>query len=114
MSACESQIDNSGRKSLARIFNLGFRRGANDRALQGLSYGYTAGQPLRESPAPPPAPPDLKLVEQKFWETGYATGWQIGASDRELAEVEIPGACGMISGLGEEILELMGFFRTAA
>jgi hypothetical protein len=38
-------------------------------------------------------------------------GFQIGASDAELVGVEIPGACGMISGLGEEILEIMGLFR---
>jgi len=45
------------------------------------------------------------------WDSGYAMGYQIGASDAELATVEIPGACGMISGLGEEILGLMGLFK---
>jgi hypothetical protein len=35
----------------------------------------------------------------------------MGASDAELASVEIPGAVGMISGLGPEILEIMGLFK---
>jgi hypothetical protein len=108
MSACDEQTD---RTRLTDLFNLGFRRGANDCASVGLSHGIEPGQPMRPAPPPPPAPTDLKKLEQAAWERGYAMGYKIGASDAELASVEVPGACGMISGLGQEILEAMGLFR---
>jgi hypothetical protein len=50
-------------------------------------------------------------MERKAWENGYTMGYRMGASDAELASVEIPGAVGMISGLGPEILEIMGLFK---
>ena len=41
-------------------------------------------------------------------------GYKVGASDAELASVDIPGACGMISGFSEEFLEIFGFFNGTA
>jgi len=108
MSAKQPQAD---RSRYIHVFNLGFRRGANDRAAVGLAYEYQPGQPRRTAPETPPTPKEC-ILERAAWKEGYATGYEIGASDSELASVEVPGACGMISGLGEEILELMGLFRS--
>src|SRR5207248_8927679 len=108
MSACHGQIDNS---KLTNLFNLGFRRGANDRFAIGLNSCCEASPPLNQPPLAPPPPSECNRAESKIWKDGYAMGFQIGASDAELARVEIPGACGMISGLGEEILEMIGLLR---
>jgi hypothetical protein len=38
-------------------------------------------------------------------------GYQVGASDTQLASVDVPGAHGMVSGFGEPFLEMFGFFK---
>ena len=40
-----------------------------------------------------------------------ATGYQIGASDTELASVDVPGAHGMVSEMNEQMLEIFGAFK---
>ena len=45
------------------------------------------------------------------WTIGYATGYQIGASDPELASVDVPGAHGMLSEMSEQMLEKVGAFK---
>lgn len=94
------------RARLTCVFNLGFRRGANDRDTAGL----TPSSELR--PAVPPAPGECAQGnEQRAWTEGYETGYRLGASDAQLASVDVPGAHGMISGFGEEFLEMFGFFQ---
>src|SRR5712664_1493453 len=94
------------RARLIQVFNLGFRRGANDRVAAGIAPSAD----LR--PSVPALPPDCNGVSEHFaWREGYETGYQLGASDGQLASVDVPGAHGMISGSGEEFLELFGFFR---
>ncbi len=91
------------------VFNRAFRRGANERAGLGLQR---AGDLKPPGSIPEPATP-LKGIELVAWEKGFTVGFQIGASDAELASVEVPGACGMISGFDQEFLEQFGFFATA-
>ena len=93
---------------LTELFNLGFRRGANDRAALGLSLGQPAEFPGR---MPSSGSACLSPMERQAWEAGYRRGYRVGASDTELASVEVPGAHGMISGFSEEFLNLIGFFR---
>jgi hypothetical protein len=93
---------------LTQLFNQGFRRGANDRACLGL--------PLSRATQPPSDIPDcpqrhVEMAEQIAWTLGYATGYQIGASDTELASADLPGADGMISEMSEEMLEKIGAFK---
>ena len=93
---------------LTEIFNRGFRRGANDRATKGL--------PLSRETQPPTDIPDCPQAHddasgQIAWTVGYATGYQIGASDAELASVDVPGAHGMVSEMSEEMLEMVGAFE---
>src|SRR5215469_15507063 len=88
------------------IFNRGFRRGANERASFGLNPSEKL-QPPRTIPQPSVP---LKGYEQVAWEQGFATGFQCGASDADLAGVEIPGAHGLITGFSQEFLEQCGFF----
>lgn len=38
-------------------------------------------------------------------------GYQVGASDAELASVDVPGAHGMVSGMSEQMLEMFGAFK---
>ena len=38
-------------------------------------------------------------------------GYQVGASDAELASVDVPGPHGMISCLNEQMLEMFGAFK---
>jgi hypothetical protein len=38
-------------------------------------------------------------------------GYQVGASDVELASVDVPGAHGMVSGMSEQMLEMFGAFK---
>ena len=92
---------------LTEIFNLGFRRGANDRAAAGI-------KPTKETsipPAPPPPPEHDNDCDRKAWAEGHRTGYKIGASDAELASVDIPGAHGMISGFDEKFMEQFGLFK---
>jgi hypothetical protein len=109
MSAYDGKLD---KNRITELFNLGFRRGANDRAGMGVTYAHKPGEPVRQAPEPPAPPPDLSTTERKAWESGYGMGYQLGASDADLASVEVPGACGMISGLGPDILDMMGLFKT--
>jgi hypothetical protein len=92
---------------LTQVFNRGFRRAANERAAAGL----TPSADLR-TPAVPSAPEDCgSRMEQLAWAEGYEMGYQVGASDAELAGVEVPGAHGMVSGFEEGFLEMTGFFK---
>ena len=95
------------RARLTHVYNLAFRRGANDRAAAGL----TPATELR--PSTVPLPPDHCRVgtEPRAWTEGYEMGYRVGASDAQLASVEIPGAHGMVAGFGEEFLEMFGFFK---
>ena len=90
------------------VFNRGFRRGANERASFGLQPSPELNPPLT---VPKPTTP-LKGFEGDAWQKGFEMGFRIGASDLDLASVDIPGAHGMISGFSEQILEQFGFFTT--
>ncbi len=93
--------------TLTQIFNRGFRFGANARARAGLPLSGETAPPLQT----PTAPAECRLAsEQKAWSVGYSMGYKMGASDAELASVAEPGAHGMISGLGEQMLEIFGVF----
>lgn len=94
------------RSRYTEIFNRAFRRGANERA----AFGLKASQEL-EAPQmiPQPSVP-LNGYERVAWEQGFVTGFKVGASDAELASVDVPGAHGMISGFSQEFLEQFGFF----
>jgi hypothetical protein len=63
------------------IFNLGFRRGANDRDATGLPYGKHTPQPTT---APMPPTECSSDDDRKSWTDGYKMGYVIGASDRDL------------------------------
>lgn len=98
------------RAQLTTVFNLGFRRGANDRAAAGLVISRT------ETPPPPakiPAPPvECALpIDQQAWREGYSMGYTMGSSDAELASVTDPSSQGMVAELEEEMLELFGVFK---
>lgn len=93
---------------LTTIFNRGFRLGANDRANQGLPLSRTT-QPPGNIPDYPASCSDTS--EQIAWSVGYATGYQVGASDTELAAVDVPGAHGMVSEMSEQMLEKIGAFE---
>jgi hypothetical protein len=96
------------KRRLTEVFNRGFRCGANDRASQGLPLSK-ATQPPGNIPDCPVGPGDVS--GQIAWTVGYATGYQIGASDTELASVDVPGAHGMVAGMSEQMLELVGAFK---
>lgn len=98
------------RSQLTAVFNLGFRRGASDRAAGGLVISRT------ETPPPPAHIPDPPLeiaapLDRKAWKEGYAMGFTMGSSDEELASVTEPAAHGMVATLEEEMLELFGVFK---
>ena len=93
---------------LTEIFNRGFRRGANDRARRGLPLSR-ATQPPNDIPDCPEGHGDTS--GEIAWTVGYATGYQIGASDTEMASVDVPGAHGLVSGMSEQMLEIVGAFR---
>jgi hypothetical protein len=99
--------ENKGSK-LTQVFNLGFRRGANDRANAGIA-------PASERPSDfegPAAPAEcVDDAQRKAWEKGYRIGFQCGASDGELAGVEMPGAHGLITGFDSKFLEQFGFLK---
>lgn len=101
------------RAQLTSVFNLGFRRGANDRAAAGMVLSRT------ETPPPPahiPVPPaeHVSRLDQQAWKEGYSMGYTMGSSDGELAGVADPGAQGMVSTLEEDMLELFGVFKRLA
>ena len=96
------------KKKLTEIFNRGFRRGANDRASRGWALSR-ATEPPSQIPDCPERHGDI--AGQIAWTMGYATGYQIGASDSELASVEVPAAHGMISEMSEQMLEKVGAFQ---
>lgn len=94
------------RARLTQVYNVAFRRGANERAAAGL----TPSNDLRPRAPPPPADCSTGL-EAHAWREGYEMGYQVGASDTQLASVDVPGAHGMVSGFGEPFLEMFGFFK---
>jgi len=63
------------------IFNLGFRRGANDR--DAASLPYTSHTPWPTS-IPAASSECLTDDEREHWTTGYRMGYVIGASDRDI------------------------------
>ena len=73
--------ENPKRERLNKIFNLGFRRGANNRAAVGLPYS-------KSTPWPDvvPSPPDEcgSDDEKENWNRGYRMGYVIGAAVCEL------------------------------
>jgi hypothetical protein len=89
------------------LFNLGFRKGANDRAAAGLEI---AAERTAPHPVPPVPAECARDLDRKAWVQGYVTGYKLGASDAELASVDIPGAHGMISGFDEDFLAQFNFF----
>jgi hypothetical protein len=93
---------------LTNIYNQGFRRGANDRAAGGSP---SSGE--RKPPSQIPSLPAecVSRSERTAWTEGYSMGYQVGASDAELASVEVPGAHGMVSGMSEQMLEMCGAFK---
>jgi len=92
---------------LTHVYNLAFRRGANERDAAGL----TPTSELRPQ-AVPPLPADCSTgLEAHAWREGYEMGYQVGASDAQLESVAVPGAHGMVSGFGEPFLEMFGFFK---
>ena len=95
------------KSKLTEIFNRGFRRGANERAGSGLALSRET-QPPRQVPA---FPAECRTSsEQAAWSEGYTMGFQVGASDTELAGVDVPGAHGMVSVMSEQMLEMFGVF----
>jgi hypothetical protein len=107
MTKIQSQ-GNDKKKWLTEVFNLGFRRGANDRAAIGLAPGPDNHPPTETPPA------DIECCsskEQQTWNQGYDMGYRAGASDAELASTDIPGAHGMIRGFTQECLQMIGFFN---
>ena len=93
---------------LTVIFNRGFRQGANDRASRGLPLSR-ATQPPNQIPACPKWSGDLS--GQIAWTLGYATGYQIGASDTELVSADVAAASGMVFEMSEQMLENVGAFE---
>ena len=96
------------KRRLTEIFNRGFRCGANERASQGLPLSKTT-QPPGHIPDSPVGHGDIS--GQIAWTLGYATGYQIGASDTEMASANSPGAHGMVSEMSEQMLENAGAFK---
>jgi hypothetical protein len=95
------------KSEFTQCFNNGFRTGANDRAAAGFAVSDNVPKP-EVIPAPPGefgARP-----RRSAWSHGYAAGYQVGASDAELRQVEVPGANGLISGMSQEFLEQFDFF----
>lgn len=92
-------------ETLVATFNLGFRRGANDR--------HRAGLPLEGSHEPSGSLPETDRGserETRVWQQGYLLGYSVGASDEELASVPEPGAVGMIREIGPEMLAMLQGF----
>lgn len=96
------------KRRLTEIFNRGFRLGANARASRGLPLSR-ATKPPGEIPDPPVRLGDLS--GEIAWNLGYATGYQVGASDAELASVNPPAVDGMMSEVSEQMLEKAGVFK---
>lgn len=96
------------KRRLTEIFNRGFRDGANERARRGFPLSPTT-QPPSQIPDFPEAPDDLSA--QLAWTLGYATGYQLGASDSELAGADSSTETGLVSGMDEQRLEMLGVFK---
>jgi hypothetical protein len=93
---------------LTEMYNQGFRRGANERAAAGISLSSKR----RLAPSIPTPPETCRHeMEWKAWTAGYEAGHSYGASDAELASVDVPGAHGMISGFDQNFLERSGFLK---
>jgi hypothetical protein len=73
----------------------------------GLALG-PGNYPPGETPSP--EMDSCNPAEQKLWRSGYEIGYQVGASDAELAGTDIPGAHGLLSGFSDSFLEQLGFF----
>ena len=73
--------EEENKERINEIFNLGFRRGANDRAAAGLPYSSKT-----DSPTVFPEPPSEcgSDAERDSWGSGYRMGYVIGAADSEL------------------------------
>lgn len=99
---------NMDKRRLTEIFNRGFRLGANARASQGLPLSR-ATKPPSEIPESPFRFDDIS--GEIAWSIGYATGYQIGASDAELVSSDPPLADGMMSEVSEQMLEKAGVFQ---
>lgn len=98
------------RAQVTAVFNLGFRRGANDRAAAGLVISRTQTPPPPASVPEPPA--DLTAaIEQSAWREGYSMGYTMGSSDAELEVAAQPAADGTVNTLDPEMLELFGVFK---
>jgi hypothetical protein len=80
----EKESDNS---RMNRIFNLGFRCGANDRAAAGLPYSSATDWPKAV-----PVPPSEcgSEAERHHWGEGYRMGYVIGAADSDLKKYSRP------------------------
>jgi hypothetical protein len=94
---------------LAEVFNVAFRRGANDRAAAGFA---PSGEAPSLADIPPVPAEHADTMTAKAWVAGYRAGYGCGASEAELASVDIPGAHGMISGFDQEFLERYGFLKS--
>jgi hypothetical protein len=80
------------------VFNRGFRTGANARAASGIAPGR-----IGRRPRPAPRFADEK---KRFYACGYRAGYEMGASDDEIAAERNPGAAGKVRGLSEEVAKL--------
>jgi len=97
------------KKKLSAIINRGFREGANERHNAGIKISEVKDNITLNIPN---APSDIvDPIETKAWIEGYALGYKIGASDADLSTVENPGKHGMLSGIGEQMLEMFGIFN---
>ena len=65
---------------LNAMFNLGFRRGANDRAQAGLPF---PPPPQKDIPLPPPPTDLVDAYEKEYWRKGYKQGYATGTADVE-------------------------------
>src|ERR1041385_2487933 len=97
---------------LAEVFNLGFRHGANDRAAAGIDLGAQQNGPEVKPPDEPAECRDQQEIQA--WRDGYLSGYRCGASDAELASVDVPGAHGMVSGFTETFMNHFGWLDDAA
>ncbi len=93
---------------LTEVFNRAFRCGANDRAARGLALSSETQPPTEIPPSPTEY---LSSSDQAAWTRGYTMGYGVGASDAELANVDVPGAHGMISCMSEQMLDMFGVFE---
>lgn len=81
------------------IFNRGFRTGANARAASGVAPGRIERRPFNA--------PRFADEKKRIYARGYRAGYEMGASDDEIAAAENPGAAGKVRGLSEEVAKLL-------